>query len=147
MEWAFVHSTESNRYISERRIDVKLYPAGQVVCVRLKYTKQQFRWCLGVILAGNQGVGSQSKTKVAVSVHWEEDVSWVKANVTESIGWFGSEPHPHDWIRLLIARTSARTFLNAFARGQVLSRRRQYQVDISNICPADPRVLFREIFK
>lgn len=145
MEWALVHSAEINRYISERRVSVKLYPVGQVVCVRLKCTKQRFRWCLGVI-SDNQGLGSRPNTRV-VSVHWEEDTSWVRASVTESIGWFGSEPHLHDPVRLLIARTSARTFLQAFARGQVLSQRRQYQVRLSNICPADPRILFREIFE
>lgn len=145
MEWAFVHSAEINRYISERRVGVRLYPVGQVVCVRLKCTKQRFRWCLGVIL-DNPGFGHRSNTRV-VSVHWEEDVSRVSMGTPESIGWFGSEPHLHDPVRLLIARTSARTFLQAFAHGQVLSQRRRYQVRLSNICPADPHVLFREIFE
>ena len=143
MEWAFVHSAEINRYISERRVDVKLYPAGQVVCVRLKCTKQRFRWCLGVIL-DNSRFGNRSNTRV-VSVHWEEDAG--QRGIPESIGWFGSEPHLHDPVRLLIARTSARTFLQAFAHGQVLSQRRRYQVRLSNIRPADPHVLFREIFE
>ncbi len=126
---------------------MKLYPAGQVVCVRLHCAPGVARWYLGVILPDVPSQKHSSNSRI-ISVHFDEDVPWIKDGVTSSIiGWFGEGLHIHDPIRLLIARTSARSFLNAFAGGQVLKKRRQYRVTVSAICPADPKVLFRRIFE
>lgn len=126
---------------------MKLYPAGQVVCVRLHCARGVARRYLGVILPDTPSQKHDSNSRV-VSVHLDEDVPWIKDGVTSSIiGWFGEGPHIHDPIRLLIARTSARSFLSAFASGQVLKKRRQYRVAVSDICLADPKVLFRRIFE
>ncbi|MBP6889225.1 MAG: hypothetical protein KBC83_03395 [Candidatus Moranbacteria bacterium] len=121
------------------------YRVNQAVCVKLGFSRQQWRWCLGMIL-GEQSYNVSPDTCV-VSVHYEEDVTWSRDDVAEIRRWFDSGLSIHDPVRLLIARISSRAFLQAFVCGQVLKQRRLYRVAYSKVCPADPVLLFRKIFE
>lgn len=121
-----------------------LYPVGQVVCVKLRCSKRQFRFCLGVVFA-DPALKKTTNTRL-VSVHWGESLVWDQRTNGDPVEWFGAGLPVHDTTRLLIARSAAATFLQAFARGEVLRERRLYRVALPNICLPVPATLIQKIF-
>lgn len=111
----------------------------QGVCVCLGVTDSNRQWTIGVIIA------KQNETHYKIAVPYEENPER-KRKIQGDFLWCGNILLPEDSLWLLFSRVSSRTFLDWFEQGKVLTNRKPYTVSETQLCEADPSILWKKIY-